>query len=142
MSADSTQTWLKVAAAVTIGFGLLIFLAAYPATAGVTTFLTDLIIWPIDSAQTLASPEARMLCAIIGGVMAGWGLMIWLIATRLYPREPALARMLILTSISTWFVIDSIGSLLAGAPLNALFNVGFLLLFVIPLRHAPRRAAA
>ncbi len=116
----------------------MIALATYPATAGVTLFLTDLILWPIDSAQTLASPETRMLCAIIGGVMAGWGLMLWLVATRLYPREPALARTLILTSVGTWFVIDGIGSLLAGAPLNALFNVGFLLIFVIALRHAPR----
>ena len=142
MSAEATQTWLKVAAAVTMGFGLLIGLAAYPATAGVTAFLTDLIFWPIDSAQTLAAPETRLFCAIIGGIMVGWGLMIWLITSRLYPREPALARMLILTSIGTWFVIDSAGSLAAGAPLNALLNIGFLLLFVIPLRHAPRRAPA
>jgi len=142
MSADTTQTWLKAAAAITIGFGLMVGLAAVPATAGVTLFFTDLIFWPIDSAQTLAAPETRLLCAIVGGIMAGWGLMLWLVVTRLYPREPALARLLILTSIGAWFVIDSTGSLLAGAPLNALFNVVFLLIFVIPLRHTPRRAAA
>lgn len=138
MPADKTQTWLKVASALTIGFGLLIGLAAHPATAGVTLVLTDLIFWPVDGAQTLAAPETRLLCAIIGGVMAGWGLMMWLVTTRLYPRDPALARMLILTGIGTWFVIDCAGSLVAGAPLNVLFNVVFLLLFVIPLRHAPR----
>lgn len=142
MSAQTTQTWLKVASGVLIGFGILIFLAAHPATADVTAFLTDMIFWPVDSAQTLAASETRLFCAILGGVMVGWGLMIWLVTVRLYPREPALARTLILTSIGTWFVVDSIGSILAGAPLNALFNIGFLLLFAIPLRHARRRAPA
>ena len=142
MSAEATQTWLKAAAAITIGFGLMIGLASHPETASLTLFFTDLIFWPIDSAQTLAARETRLMCAIIGGIMAGWGLMMWQITTRLYPREPALARTLILTGIGTWFVVDSSASLLAGAPLNALFNIGFLLLFVIPLRHVSRRAAA
>lgn len=142
MSVHATQTWLKFAAAVTIGFGLLIGLAAHPATAGVVLFLVDLILWPVDGAQSLAAPETRMLCAIVGGIMVGWGLMMWLVVTRIYPRDPALARLLILTGIGTWFVIDSVGSLMAGAPLNALFNVGFLLLFVIPLRYLPRSAPA
>ena len=142
MSVHATQNWLKFAAAVTVGFGLLIALAAHPATGGATLFLTDLILWPMDGAQSLAAPEIRLLCAITGGVMAGWGLTMWLIVARLYPRDPGLARHLILTGIGTWFVIDSIGSLMAGAPLNALFNVGFLLLYVIPLRHIPHASPA
>ena len=59
--------------------------------------------------------------------------MIWQIVTRLYTREPALSRSMILTGVFTWFVIDSTGSVIAGAPMNALYNVGFLLLFVVPL---------
>ncbi len=74
--------------------------------------------------------------AIGGGVMTGWGIMLWMLATRLYPREPALARQLIVTSIVAWFIVDSAGSILSGAPLNALFNVSFLLIFCVPLWRA------
>lgn len=69
--AETAQKWLKVACGFTIGFGLVVGLAAYPATAGATLFLADPIFWPIDSTQSLAAPESRLLCAIVGGVMVG-----------------------------------------------------------------------
>jgi len=46
-------------------------------------------------------------------------------------------RTVILAGVWVWFVADSLGSLAAGAPLNAQFNVGFLLAFLIPWRHVP-----
>jgi hypothetical protein len=49
------------------------------------------------------------------------------------PRDPALARRLILLGIGGWYVVDSSMSIAAGAPLNALFNTGFLLLFYVPV---------
>jgi hypothetical protein len=58
---------------------------------------------------------------------------VWLIATRLYPREPQLARTLILASVGCWFVVDGIGSTLAGAQGHVALNVVFLALFVVPL---------
>jgi hypothetical protein len=140
MQAQPTRFWLRSASAIVIGFGVLVALAAFPATAGPTLLLTDLIFWPFDGAQSLGAPETRLLCAIGGGLMAGWGVLLWLVATQLYPREPELARTMILYSTGTWFVIDSLGSIAAGAPLNALLNVGFLLAFVLPLRRLTVRA--
>jgi hypothetical protein len=67
--------------------------------------------------------------------------MIWLVAGRLYPRDPELARTLILASVAAWFVIDSLGSVAAGAPLNAVLNVVFLLVFWLPLRRRRELAA-
>jgi hypothetical protein len=65
--------------------------------------------------------------------MAGWGVLLWMLSTHLFPIDQALAAKLIIASIITWFVIDSTGSILAGAPLNAAFNVSFLLIFCVPL---------
>ena len=141
MQVHATQFWLKIASAIVIGFGGVIALAALPATAGPTLFLTDLIFWPVDGAQSLSAPETRLFCAIDGGLLAGWGVMLWLVTTQLYPREPELARTMILYGIGVWFVIDSLGSIAARAPLNALFNVGFLLAFVLPLKRSMERAA-
>jgi hypothetical protein len=129
----TTANWLKVSSAIYISFGLTTALSALPAAAGLTLFLTDLVFWPLDGAQSLSAPETRLFCGITGGVVTGWGVLVWLIATRLYPREPQLARTLILASVGCWFVVDGIGSTLAGAPGNVALNVVFLALFVVPL---------
>ena len=142
MSGHSTTKILQGAAAAVMVFGLIVAGTAHPATAGITRFLVDLIFWPVDGLQSVDAPETRLLGAVCGGIMAGWGLMIWLVTTRLYPREPALARSIVLGSAAVWFVIDSVGSIVAGAPLNAVFNVGFLLAFWLPLRQQTEVAAA
>lgn len=124
---------LKVASGIVIGFGVIAVLAALPSTSGVMRFLADLIFWPVDGAQTVSADETRLLSAISGGLMVGWGLLLWLLAARLFPNDPDLGRRLILPSISAWFVVDSLGSIAAGAPINALFNIAFLPMFFVPL---------
>ena len=138
MQTERTINQLKVAAGITIGFGLIGLLGTRPATSAVTQFLIDLIYWPVDGNPAYAETGARLLWAISGGSLVGWGVMLWRVASELYPRSPDLARSLILTSIGCWFVLDSAGSIAAGAPVNALMNVAFLLLFYLPLA---RRAA-
>lgn len=133
MLLETRMMLLKVASGLVIGFGVIAVLAALPAASGVMLFLTDLIFWPLDGAQTVSADETRLLSAISGGLMVGWGVLLWLLATRLFPNDPDLARRLILPSISAWFVVDSLGSIMAGAPLNAFFNIAFLPLFFLPL---------
>ncbi|WP_136660112.1 hypothetical protein [Nitratireductor sp. XY-223] len=141
MHIETAQNWLKTGAVVLVGFGLLGPIGALPATSEITRFFADLAFFPLDGSPAQLDPAARFFWAITGGVIAGWGVMIWITATRLLPRDPALARSMILTAAVVWFVIDSLGSALAGAPMNALYNVGFLVLFVVPLWR-PVEAAA
>lgn len=124
---------LKAASAITIGFGMLIAAAALPAAQPPMAFLLDLIYFPVDGGQTLDGDGIRVLSAVSGGVMAGWGVMLWIVASEVYTTNPELGRKLILASIGTWFVVDSTMSVMAGAPLNALFNVSFLVLFAGPV---------
>ncbi len=139
MNFETTETWLKVMSALVIGFGTLVAVAAYPPFAGVTEFFLDLAMWPVDGAQSVSSPVTRFICAVTGGALIGWGILFWLVSTRLYPREPELARTLILSSIGTWFVADCIASVVAGVPMNVLLNVPFLVGFAWPLWRAPER---
>jgi hypothetical protein len=140
MTAQRTITWLKIASGIVIGSGALIAVAAAPAGTTLLRLFMDLAFWPLDGAQDVSGSEIRLISAVSGGMMVGWGLLLWQITTRLLPRDPELARSLIITSVATWFVIDSLASVVAGAPANALFNVGFLALFVLPLWR-PARAA-
>ncbi|MBO6554509.1 MAG: hypothetical protein JJ926_17480 [Roseitalea sp.] len=125
---------LKAGAVILMAFGVLFTMAAWPPLAGLIRFLVDLFAWPLDGAQTLAASETRLALAIGGGVMAGWGMTIWLVATRLAEREPGLVRTLVLLPVVVWFVLDSLGSIAAGVPVNAVFNVTFLVLFMAAFR--------
>ena len=144
MTLESRIRWLKIAADITIGFGLLLAAAAIPALSGPAEFLLDLVFFPVNGAETVDMPAARILNAITGGLMTGLGVMTFLIASELMPREPLLARRLLLFGIGAWYVVDSSMSIAAGAPLNALFNTGFLLLFYAPIwsLHTEREAEA
>jgi hypothetical protein len=133
MTIASTISALKAASAVVIGFGLLTALAAWPPLNIPTLWLIDLMFLPFDGQQNITPSEARILCAILGGVLVGWGVMQWLIVTKLYSREQVLARQIMWASLWSWFAIDCTASGIAGAPFNAVMNVPFLLLFVIPL---------
>ena len=121
MKIESRVRALKVAAAITIGFGIV-----------PTVFLLELVI-PQLNGESMSASSIRLLAAISGGVLTGWGLMIWLVASEILANHPILARRLILPSIVTWFIIDSSMSVAAGAPLNAFLNLGFLLMFTLPI---------
>lgn len=133
MQAQTRMIWLKVASDVLIIFGLLTALASMTAMAAPTSFLADLIFWPVDGGQAVSSETSHLLAAITGGLCTGLGVLFYLLTTRLYPSHPELTRMLMSAGLGSWFIVDSLGSVAAGAPLNALFNLGFLALFMIPL---------
>jgi len=133
MTLETRIRWLKIGAVITIGFGLLIAAAAMPALQAPIALLTDLIFYPLDGGPAIGSPGERLLSAITGGVMAGWGVMMYLAATEVLPKDPMTGRRLILAAIGTWFVIDSSMSVAAGAPLNVVGNLSFLLIFVLPV---------
>lgn len=137
-----TQKWLKIAAIIVILFGPIVSLAAHPLTASLNGMFVDLAFWPFDGQPTMDAPATRLLSAISGGLTMGWGMMIYLLATKLYPREPQLTGSIILISVLTWFVIDSIGSAFAGAPANALINTVFLAMFLVPILNSKRNMAA
>jgi hypothetical protein len=143
MSVQTTITQLKVASAIVVGFGLLTALAAWPPLNLPTLWLVDLMFLPFDGQQTLNAPEARILCAILGGILVSFGVLQWLVTTQLYSREPDLARQMLWRSMWSWFVVDGTASTIAGAPFNAVMNVPFLLLFIVPLwRSVAQRQGA
>jgi hypothetical protein len=138
MQTLTTVKHLKIAAGAVIGFGLITALAAHPPAARPTLLLIDVFLWPAAGPHTLATPEARLLCAISGGLTVGLGVMLWLVATRLYVREPALARTIMLAGLGSWFAVDSMASVIAGAPFNVVANSAFLAAFLVPLWMAAR----
>ncbi len=143
MNVSTAIVWLKAASAVLlVAFGAMFALAAFPLAAAPALFFVDMLFWPIDGAQSLAARETRILAAIGGGITAGWGVLVWQVAHHVMPRDPQTARRILLTSLFTWFALDSVCSVLAGVPLNAGANVIFLAVFLWPLLRMEHGAAA
>ena len=93
MPVSTAIIWLKAASAVLmIGLGLMFAIAAWPPASGLVTIMVDLLFWPIDGTQSVAAPETRIILAIGGGITAGWGVLVWQVATHLMQSNPAMAR--------------------------------------------------
>jgi hypothetical protein len=133
MTTIATQKSLQFASAVVMAFGLATASATLPATNAILALFVDLVFWPFDGTQSLVSPEARLLSGVLGGITLGWGMLLWLTSSKVFPTHPVLARQMILTSTLTWFVVDSVASVIAGAALNVVPNLVFLALFWMPL---------
>lgn len=132
MSIDTARLWLKIASLTVIVFGALVALAAHPPLSLPTGWLTDIAFLPFDGAQQIAAPETRLFMAIGGGVMVGWGVMLWLVVTRLLPADPGLARLLLLEGTLSWYFVDCTGSFLSGGYINIALNTMLMLMIVYP----------
>lgn len=132
LSAPATQ--LKLASIGTLGFALMIAFGSHELTDGPLRWFADLLFWPLGDPQVLTN-EAQLLAAILGGIMASWAALVWMLTDALAAEQPLLLRRLILTMMTIWFVIDSAGSVASGGWLNVIGNLAFLALFVLPARR-------
>ena len=133
MSRAYHQFWLKITAVIVGSFGPVFFLGAMTPTSAPARLTLDLLGWRLDHPSTYDAPVTRLLSAVTGGFLLGWGVMIWCLSSWVYPLAPEPVRRTVLTSLLAWFVLDSAGSIASGAPSNAAFNVAVLLLAVGPL---------
>lgn len=132
---------LKTACVATIGTGLVSLAASHPAGDGLWSLVFDALRWPIDGGQGTFSSEARVLNAVCGGMLAGWGsLMYWLVDGPIARGDQG-ARRAFATSVLIWFALDSAGSFAAGWPGNVALNCIFLIALLGPLAALPKGKA-
>lgn len=122
---DALGGRLQAAAWVFIAFGVIFAAAAQPGLGAPLAAMSDIIIMPLDGLPGAPSGTSeRLLAAIGGGVMVGWGVMLLSLG-----RGASIGKATLLGGLG-WFAIDSLGSVLAGAPMNVLGNIAFLALIV------------
>lgn len=136
------KLYLKVTALIIGSFGPVFFFGTMESTLEPARLTLDLLSWPIDGATTYASPDTRFLSALTGGFLFGWGVMVWCLSVWVYDVAPEGVRRSVLVGVSSWFVLDSAGSIASGNVSNAGFNVLVLLLAVGPLWRPARENSA
>jgi hypothetical protein len=129
---------LQYAALFVFVTGLLPSLAVFEVTQEPWRLFFDILTWPVDNIPASFSDSDRQLSAVLGGVLCGWALILYKLAD---PKifNPSI-RKLMLQSVWVWFLLDSLGSILAGIPLNAVSNISFLLILIIPLQALKPKA--
>ncbi len=132
------QVWLKVTAIIVGSFGPVFFLGAMIPTSAPARLTLDLLGWRLDHPTKFDSFDMRFLSAVTGGFLLGWGVMIWCLSSWIHALAPEPVRRTVLASLLAWFCLDSAGSIAAGAPSNAAFNVLVLLLAVGPMWRPAR----
>lgn len=132
MTSQTATLWLKVASITVIALGLLFALAAHPASQLPVGILTDIVFYHLGGHTPIDAAPTRLFLAIGGGVMVGWGVMMWILVTRIMPREPALARLMLIEGTLAWFLVDSLASFAAGGYLNIPLNIALVLMIVGP----------
>jgi len=91
--------------------------------------------------QAMGNEAARYMSlahAVLGAVMFGWGCMLVALVRSLVAQGTRLGWQLVTGSLLAWFVPDTAYSVLSGYWPNAVLNVGFALLFAVPLAATRR----
>ncbi len=134
MTIETRVQALKILAfALLIGPGLIMVAGlGFPVLFLVEAFL-DLAHLPIDGGQPIDSDAARLLNAILGGILVGFGTIIWRVAGKVFLTDPSLGASILVPAMLAWFVTDSAGSILAGAWFNAVLNALILVALLFPI---------
>ena len=130
---------LRLASAGVVAFGLV--LVCCP---GFTRRGFSLLVYAspdrLDGFGAEAARYIALVHAVLGGVMVGWGCLLYMVTTRALPRGEPSAWSWLTLSLLAWFAPDTAYSLLSGYWQNAELNVSLLELFAVPLwRLRPRR---
>lgn len=125
--------WLSAVAGGVAVFGLILVVAPALTRQGFSL----LVYASPGRIDAFGAEPARYLSlthAVIGGVMVGWGTMLFYVTRTLFADGMRLGWNLIALSVAAWFVPDTLYSLASGFWQNAVLNVIFLGLFGIPLQ--------
>jgi len=133
MKHKTHKIWLKITAISIITYAILFFLGTLKQTNRIIEVVLDISSYPIDGLQNYNENSTIFLSALLGGILFGWGILIWFLSSKLYDLAPEQTRKIVLISLLSWFIIDSLGSVFSGNSSNVIANIFLLLILVGPL---------
>lgn len=124
----NTRNWLRGAGLITEFFGIATVLAAL--VPGALDPVIELLYLP--PAQVSLDRYGQLLGGMVGGLMAGWGAILVMLARSLDELTPAAVARALTVGAGTWFCLDGLASIVNEAYLNLLANSVFLAVLVLP----------
>ncbi|WP_421704204.1 hypothetical protein [Aliiroseovarius sp.] len=133
MKTWTLSTRIRFGAYFMMFFGVLMSLSLLPPMNGVLMQAVDLVFWPLDGQQQPHRDAPRLMTAVIGGITMGWSVTLLILSGEPAHLAPRSVRKAALMGYLSWFLLDGLGSIIAGAPWNLLGNALFLAFLVVPL---------
>lgn len=87
----------------------------------------------MDGLQNLDANPTVFLSALLGGILFGWGILVWFLSDTIYDKASEEIRRAVPANAISWFMIDSVGSFLSDNAFNGVANFILLQLLVGPL---------
>jgi hypothetical protein len=87
----------------------------------------------IENLGIAVQPYLALVHGVLGAVMFGWAVALLLVVLGPFSRGDWEGWRTVTISLAAWFVVDTTLSLVSGFWTNAALNVGFALLFAVPL---------
>lgn len=125
--------WLAVASGVVIAVGLYIALLKTTPLFAPFDAMIDPVFWPAGEIGEAALQFKYFIFSLLGVFMAGWGIQLLFITLFAFRKRQRWAWWSIMVSVVLWFGIDEFFSLYYGVYHNALLNIPFFLMLMIPL---------
>ena len=131
---DFWQKWLFIVSLIMLVFGLNLALFYGTPLFGWLRWGVNMAFWP-DPGQLTPAMLAfqNWTIGLMGIVMACWGLTVAFIAHYPFHRREYWSWLCLVCGVALWFGMDESLTLYYQVYFNALFNLGFLLLLVLPL---------
>jgi len=96
-------------------------------------FILDVSDWPFDKTKIALDKNTKWLSAISAGLLLAVSIFLGgIVAPAIKDKNKSIIRITIVAMVA-WYLLDSIGSIVAGVPSNAFFNTIYLALVLIPL---------
>ena len=96
-------------------------------------FILDLADWPINNLDSPLDKNTMWLSAIGAGLLAAVSIFLGgIVVPAIRERNTRIINTTILAMLA-WYIIDSVGSIVAGVSSNVLFNSIYLVLVLTPL---------
>lgn len=141
MSPQSASRFMSVVAIIGIISGIMFALGGTMDIGGINDHFFHLVSSGGMGIAGIDTAEARLALVIAGGVFAGFSaFFLYVIAPAIAEGNERIKKAGIL-SLIIWFVTDSGGSIISGNPMNAFANVGFLVLYALPVLLARKEQA-
>jgi len=133
------RIWLFLTCLALTAFGLAL---ALNIQGGVFDFFMgriDPLFWGAAGPPVGAVEFQRWIYGAWGATVAGWGLMMALLAWVPFGRREAWARNTLAVSVALWFVVDTIHSIAHGVWINVALDIVILVLLGLPVVMTWRR---
>lgn len=134
--------WLKGWSLFTIAFGAMFAATDLGVLGAPARIFTDIAFLRMPGAVPLeAEREGLLMAGIMGAVMMGWGLYVYLTVETMARADAGQLRRAVLGAFTLWFLFGQAASWRMGAYGNMVSNTAFYAMFVVPFLVGDRQVA-